>query len=94
MGSHIKHKYCSNLPYIRCKFLDSGTRLPTKIYIDLFLPRLNTREGFFLKVVNLVTYANGLLQLSCEKIMQRKAPSSVLWCLMTESMLGARGLDV
>lgn len=41
--------------------------MPTKIRIDLFPPGLNTREAFILKLVNLVTYTNDLLQLSSVK---------------------------
>lgn len=77
LGSHVKHNFFFQI-YLRpdANLWIFGTSMSTKICIDLFPPRLKTRDVFILKLVNLVTYTNDLLQRS-SKAFQR-ALSSLL----------------
>lgn len=63
LRSHRKHARCSHLPQSRCEYLDLGTGMPHKKMCH----GLNTRRVFILKLVNLVTSSNNLLQLPSVK---------------------------
>ena len=61
-GSYMQHKYCSDVP--DASLWIWGPACLIRIWIDLFPPGLDAETVFILKLVNLVTYADNLLQLS------------------------------